>query len=117
MHTAYMQYRGGCRIFEGGGVIQLIRSPRKWGGSSFGPNVKKPMSCTKGGGPDPMIPPGSATVSKCLVVLRPVGRAKSMFRVRTYNLHTIYLQLKLMVYMTDIGPTYIILIDNSGFLI
>ena len=66
--------------------------------SSFGPNV---ISCTKGGGggggPDPMIPPGSATVSKCLVVLRPVGRAKIIFRVRTYSLHTIYLQLKFMV--------------------
>ena len=58
--------RGGSRIFERGGVH--LRSTSKKGGggskrgSNFGPNVKKPTSWPKGGGPDPLAPPpGSAT--------------------------------------------------------
>ena len=66
------QVRGG-----GGGVItpatqppgsatgvHLTSTSKKEGGSNFGPNVKKPTSWPKRGGPDPLAPPpppGSAT--------------------------------------------------------
>ena len=57
--------RGGSRIFEGGGVHLRSTSNKRGGGSkrgsNFGPNVKKPTSWPKGGGPDPLPPPGSAT--------------------------------------------------------
>ena len=51
-------------IFERGGV-HLRSTSKKRGvqeGGNFGPNVKKPISCPKNGGPDPLDPPppGSA---------------------------------------------------------
>ena len=62
----YIRQRGGSRIFERGGVHLRSTSKKRGGGSkrgsNFGPNVKKPTSWPKGGGPDPP-PPGSATAS------------------------------------------------------
>ena len=50
--------------FLKGGGSRLGLPAKKGGGrrgSNFGPNVKKPTSWHKGGGPDPLDPPGSAT--------------------------------------------------------
>ena len=46
--------RGGSRIFERGGGVQIRSTSKKGGarrGSNFGPNVKKPTSWHKRGGP------------------------------------------------------------------
>ena len=52
--------RGGSRIFERGGGARLGLQAKRGGGrrgSNFGPNVKRPTSCHKRGGPDPLDPP------------------------------------------------------------
>ena len=59
--------------FLKGGVHLRSTSKKRGGskrGSNFGPNVKKPTSWPKGGGPDPLEPPppGSATGSICTSV-------------------------------------------------
>ena len=51
--------------FLKGGGVQIRSTSKKGGarrGANFGPNVKKPTSWHKRGGPDPLPPPpGSAT--------------------------------------------------------
>ena len=47
-------------------IARVIYTSKKRGGGNFGPNVKKPTSWPKRGGPDPLDPPpplGSATGS------------------------------------------------------
>ena len=48
-----LHHRGGSRIFEKGGGVQIRSTSKKGGarrGSNFGPNVKKPTSWHKRGG-------------------------------------------------------------------
>ena len=69
IHTSVWIYtpRGGSRIFEkGGGSILGLPEAKRGGGSrrgfNFVPNVKKPLSWPRKGGPGPWTPspPGSA---------------------------------------------------------
>ena len=65
--------RGGSRIFERGGVH--LRSTSKKGGSkrgsNFGPNVKKPTSWPKRGGPDPRDTPPLDPPLMCPIAFYP----------------------------------------------
>ena len=64
--------RGGSRIFERGGSILGLHAKKGGGskrGSNFGPNVKKPTSWPKGGGPDPLDPPPPGSATALMVLL------------------------------------------------